>query len=394
MAPLRIQIDAWRGLPHSYALTAQYAALELLKRPGTELTWNEAPIIERWKRPSPIADQTNPHAIFAEADEQALRRIPAPSASSPPDVIIRSAYPLDFRGSPCRKVLVWGTTEQGIALPGSYLGGASLGDACAASPSIHTITPSRWSRDGFLRSGVPADRVHVVPLGVPLEECTAPMPEQRAAARAAFNLPLDSPILLNIGAMTTNKGISHLYQAIAAISAKHKNLVLVLKGLDSLYDSRHVLWPQGVGVPEPVFLAVMPHVRYIGDEFTAAQMRQLYWAADAYVCPYRAEGFNMPALEAVARGLTVIATKGGPTDDFLDSRVAIRVNSTIRRLPDIGGMALVPDERALAAAISRVITDRTLREQSRTHGPAWVAERFTWVHTVDRVLDLIHAMNS
>ena len=39
--------------------------------------------------------------------------------------------------------------------------------------------------------------------------------------------------------------------------------------------------------------------------------------ADAYVTPYRAEGFNLPALEAQTCGTPVIATHGGATDDFL-----------------------------------------------------------------------------
>jgi glycosyltransferase involved in cell wall biosynthesis len=42
--------------------------------------------------------------------------------------------------------------------------------------------------------------------------------------------------------------------------------------------------------------------------------------ADAYVTPYRAEGFNLPALESQTCGTPVIATSGGATDDFLYGR--------------------------------------------------------------------------
>jgi glycosyltransferase involved in cell wall biosynthesis len=48
-----------------------------------------------------------------------------------------------------------------------------------------------------------------------------------------------------------------------------------------------------------------------------AQLNVLYNVADAYVTPYRAEGFNLPALEAQACGTPVVATRGGATDDFL-----------------------------------------------------------------------------
>jgi glycosyltransferase involved in cell wall biosynthesis len=48
-----------------------------------------------------------------------------------------------------------------------------------------------------------------------------------------------------------------------------------------------------------------------------AGMAELFQAADVFVSPYKAEGFNMPALEAAACGTLVVATKGGATDDFL-----------------------------------------------------------------------------
>jgi glycosyltransferase involved in cell wall biosynthesis len=52
------------------------------------------------------------------------------------------------------------------------------------------------------------------------------------------------------------------------------------------------------------------------------QIPSLYNLADAYVTPYRAEGFNLPACEAQACGTPVIATQGGATDDFLQGNAA------------------------------------------------------------------------
>jgi glycosyltransferase involved in cell wall biosynthesis len=56
----------------------------------------------------------------------------------------------------------------------------------------------------------------------------------------------------------------------------------------------------------------------ISGHLNLAQLNALYNAADAYVTPYRAEGFNLPALEAQSCGTPVVATRGGATDDFLN----------------------------------------------------------------------------
>ena len=62
---------------------------------------------------------------------------------------------------------------------------------------------------------------------------------------------------------------------------------------------------------------LMPSIRLISGHLNLAQLNCLYNAADAYVTPYRAEGFNLPALEAQSCGTPVVATRGGATDDFL-----------------------------------------------------------------------------
>ena len=64
-------------------------------------------------------------------------------------------------------------------------------------------------------------------------------------------------------------------------------------------------------------------------------MPRLFAACDVLVHPYRGEGFGLPVLEAMACGLPVVVTAGGPTDEFVPpaacwrvpARVAIRAAS-------------------------------------------------------------------
>ena len=62
-------------------------------------------------------------------------------------------------------------------------------------------------------------------------------------------------------------------------------------------------------------------------------MAALHRACDVMVLPYRGEGFCMPALEAMASGLPVIATAGGPTDEFVPEAAGWRIPSAVRQIP-------------------------------------------------------------
>jgi glycosyltransferase involved in cell wall biosynthesis len=86
-------------------------------------------------------------------------------------------------------------------------------------------------------------------------------------------------------------------------------------------------------------------------------------AADAYVSPYTAEGFNLPVLEAAACGLPVICTRGGSTDDFVSDDFALRIKSTLVQ-PRPGVMALEPDRWDLLSLIAKVATDEKLRAKA------------------------------
>ena len=71
---------------------------------------------------------------------------------------------------------------------------------------------------------------------------------------------------------------------------------------------------------------VFPHLT------SGAQMAALYNLADAYVTPYHAEAFNMPALEAAACGVPLIVPRGGPTDDFVYAPSTVFIPTMVEEL--------------------------------------------------------------
>ena len=105
-------------------------------------------------------------------------------------------------------------------------------------------------------------------------------------------------------------------------------------------------------------------------------MAEVYQAADAYVTPYRAEGFNIPALEAAACGLLVVASAGGPTDEFLPEGSLLRVSATEERVYDQQrralGVMLRPDQAHLKSQMLVAMYDDERRSRAEVEGPSHI----------------------
>ncbi len=105
--------------------------------------------------------------------------------------------------------------------------------------------------------------------------------------------------------------------------------------------------------------------------------------------PYRAEGFNLPVLEAIACGTPVIVTRGGATDDFCNDKVAWLIQGQAGSLQGPGGEVYrftEPDFDELVEAMAAVC------EGSRL--PAAAADRssllqtFSWSRAAEALVQL------
>jgi glycosyltransferase involved in cell wall biosynthesis len=253
--------------------------------------------------------------------------------------------------------------------------------------SAHVVTPSAWSREGFLRSGARAARVHVVPHGVNTARFRPRPAPERDALRARHGWT-DDFVFLSIGAMTPNKNIDGLLRAFAAVLAKRPRARLALKGADHAFASGQKVRAALALIPPADAARAAARTTYIGSDLTIDELAGLYAAADAYAAPYRAEGFCLPALEAAACGLPLIVTRGGPTDDFTTGAFALPVKATKRHHPTDGWLMLEPDQRALEAQMLRAIDDATFRKSAATAGPAHAAT-FTWERAADQLLAVL-----
>ena len=223
----------------------------------------------------------------------------------------------------------------------------------AARRSRRVIADSQSTREDLIELlGIGAERIDVVPLGLGSVRRQKPLAE--AETRARFELG-QRRVVLSLSAKRPHKNLAALIGALAEIPQEGRPL-LVLPGYPTWHERelRERATAAGVG----------GDVRFLGW-LAAAEIEGLWAIAEAFVFPSLYEGFGLPVLEAMARGVPVAC-------------------SNASSLPEVAGEAALlfdpHDEHAIAAALRELLGDRALAETMRALGLARVRE-FTWERT-------------
>ena len=241
---------------------------------------------------------------------------------------------------------------------------------------------SHFVKDCYVRSGMPGDRVHVVPEGVDAARFNP--------GAAPFRLQTPNKFkFLFVGGTIPRKGFDILLEAYAQEFTRADDVCLVVKDLggDSFYRKQTVRSRIEELRTKPQAPAVEYLDRYLADD----ELAGLYTACDCLVLPYRGEGFGLPIVEAMACGLPVIVTASGPALDFCDETRAFLVPARIARFPDkrVGNLVTVdhpwlaePDLAALRRHLRWVHEHRQEARVKGLAGRKFIHEHFTWQHTV------------
>lgn len=333
----------------------QWQLLALLKRNDVSLSIRDFPFFnDRWQRSK---------GLFTDDEETKLSSIPVLAPDEDANATYRIGFPYDFSPRPSGRTFVFGTAERQYVNDTSFSPPVDV-KALSNSDSFFVIVPSNWSRAGYLHRGFWDDQVLVVPHGV-ANSIFHPSELERKTTRE--RMKLSGFTFANASAMTENKGMDILLRAFAIVAEKDPNVRLLLKGADGLYDSKNLLMQTISALPPRVTTLISDKLLYDGNTLTTKQMAGFYAAADAYVSPYRAEGFNLPALEASASGVPVIATKGGPTDEFLSKDFALFIDSQIKPATS-GGVYLEPSLDHLVQLMLQVMDDKSWRHNASIAG--------------------------
>lgn len=373
--PHRLLVEGWRFIHHSYAIVAQAHSVALLRRGDVELRFQDLPFGAPGWQPS--------RGILEPGDEDALAALREPDPAFAPEATLRFAR--DFTPPATGRVFVFDTPEFRVLRPEVMQALRAVGEA---AERVHLLVPSHCVAEAYLRFGIAPARVHVVPHGVD-PRVMHPDPARRVQARQALGVD-DGFVFMSVGAMTDNKAIDLLLRAFAQVVGTHPEARLVLKGADDLYASGARVQRMLDGLLRAEREAVAPRIVYLGDRRSAREMADLLRAADVYVAPYLAEGFNLPVLEAAACGVPVICTAGGATDDFVEPSFAWRIRSrpgTVRTDMGFVGEVTEPNVEHLIELMQEAARDPEAARRMGAAGAQHVAREFTWDRVTERLVE-------
>jgi D-inositol-3-phosphate glycosyltransferase len=160
--------------------------------------------------------------------------------------------------------------------------------------------------------------IRVIPGGVDLELF---QPRPRLEARAALGMPAEQKTLLFVGRIQRLKGLEVLLRAFAQLSDLDARVLIVGGQPTTTHETREITrlehLAERLGVAERVtFGGAVPHER----------LPLYYAAADVTVMPSSYESFGLVAVESLACGTPVVATRvGGLTSIVRDGETGFLI---------------------------------------------------------------------
>jgi glycosyltransferase involved in cell wall biosynthesis len=213
------------------------------------------------------------------------------------------------------------------------------------------IAVSSALKERLRQHGIPPERVVVIRNGVDTTEFSVGDLEE---ARKELGLDPRGKIVLYVGNLVPIKGADILLDAFSSIHDPENRLIFVGNG-----PMRQAMEQKIRRLPAEVSRRIM---------FVGAQSRELIpvWitAADVLCIPSRNEGLPNVALEAMACGRPVVATRVGGIEEIITT-------------PEVGIIAPSENGAALAQALDRALCAKWNSQVIRQH-----AERFSWDESV------------
>jgi glycosyltransferase involved in cell wall biosynthesis len=226
--------------------------------------------------------------------------------------------------------------------------------AARAADRVITISEDA-ARDIADVLDIPRERIDVTYLGGRPPGNAAPEAELRERNDLG-----DAPLVLSVSARRPHKNLPTLLRAFAAVRAEPAP-ILILPGYKTAFEDEIEREAGELGIEDRVrFLG------WVSDE----ELDGLYSASTCAVFPSLAEGFGLPVLEAMQRGVPM-------------------ASSDAASMPEVGGEAIIYfdplDVRAMTAAMQDLLTDAGLRERLAAAGIKR-ARKFSWEATAQGTL--------
>jgi glycosyltransferase involved in cell wall biosynthesis len=302
------------------------------------------------------------------------------------DLTIRHHWPPDFRAVQGGKLVTIVPWEYG-AVPVRWV--REIRESKA-----ELWVPSEFVRGVFVRAGVASESIKVLPYGIDPASFHAKGPVGRPARVRGF-------VFLFVGGVIERKGVDLLAKAYVSTFTSKDDVTLVIKeqGSNSFYQNSKLL----KSIQQLSRKKGTPRVVILRQEMTDEELASLYRGADAFVLPYRGEGFGMPLLEALACGTPVITTSLGPAREFcpaesswfLDAKeVPMQFPPTY--LGELSGNCtwFEPDLGHLSALMRRAYEERKELRRFSAQSSESVTQQYAWPALLARYHQRIRELTS
>ncbi len=223
------------------------------------------------------------------------------------------------------------------------------------------IVSTEKERDDLTRLyGAPDQRTEVIPAGVDLDTFT-PMNKRKAREKLGIS---ETKVILSVGRIEPLKGLDLLITAVARMKELDDTRVVIVGG-DLEHDPEVDRLKQLASE-----LDVAEAVTFTGSK-PQSELPDYYNGADVLVMPSHYESFGLVALEAMACGTPVIASRVGGPSSFIDHHV----NGYLIpwRLPDV-----------YAERLDLILSDSALRDRLGTRARA-KAQTMGWGEVAARM---------
>ncbi|MGZ8604214.1 MAG: glycosyltransferase family 4 protein [Actinomycetota bacterium] len=232
-----------------------------------------------------------------------------------------------------------------------------LGLRAAVRRADAIVTPSRNTAEDILsRTHVDPAKLHVVPLASSLPDGGLEVDD------ALARLKVPTPYVLFVGTLEPRKNLVRLVRAYRRVAANGFPHTLVLAGPLGWHHEALMREIALAGPGDVVLTGAL------SDE----ELDAVFRGADVFAFPSLYEGFGLPVIEAMARGVPTVASSSSAVAEVA------------------GGAAIGVDPRSvreIALAIESVLADVDLADRLAAKGREQ-AERFSWDETARLTLEV------
>jgi glycosyltransferase involved in cell wall biosynthesis len=205
-----------------------------------------------------------------------------------------------------------------------------------------------------------SEQYRVVPLGFDLSSLAAVNDRDRAASRAALDIPGDAQVVTTVGRLTAIKQHDLFIETARRVLDGHPRAFFLIAGDGELRGALEAsARDRGLG----------ERTRFLGWR---RDLPVIYGASDVFLLTSRNEGTPVALIESLAAAVPVVSTDVGGVGDVL-------------RGTDAGILAGFGDADALARAVAALLHDPLKRRAMGERGRASVVARYGLDRLVDDV---------